>query len=448
MPTVQPHARSNRQQVNGRTGEDQLGSPRLNPIPAATELGRTLFKRVRNSKAEGGNWNTFPTKVHVVIAVHTVAAAMRLKDLVGLLDEDPEIGLAYTAVPDRLGDGVEDLLKKWEVKRLAWEDASGGDYDLAIGASLHRLGDLRAQRTFAIAHGSGYNKRWPSWAWPGSDEKRPTYGLDRDSLLDKARRPVVDALNLSHIDQWETLKRQCPEATNAAMVGGDPSFDRLLVSKPSRQFYRDALGVRDGQTLVAVASTWGQVSLLNRHPDLLMRLLSELPANHKVILTAHPAVWFEHGPRRIRTLLREACRAGLDVIDAGEDWQGLLAAADFLVADHTSVSVYGAASGLPFLLSHFAEDEIDGDSVMAELAKLSPRLDDSVPLLEQLAAAAEAQPEQEKVAKERVSSVPGGSARVLRKKFYQLLEHPEPEREPRVEPVLPPKLMRNESNGW
>lgn len=448
MPTVPRSARSHRQQTDARLGEDPLSSPRLNPIPAATGLGRTILKRVRNSKAEGNNWNTFPTKVQVVIAVHTVAAAMRLKDLVGLLDEDREIGLVYTAVPDRLGDGVEDLLQKWEVKRLAWEDATGGDYDLAIGASLHRLGDLRARRAFAIAHGSGYNKRWPSWAWPGSDERRPTYGLDRDSLLDKYRRPVVDALNLSHIDQWETLKRQCPEATNAAMVGGDPSFDRLLVSRPSRQYYRDALGVRDGQMLVAVASTWGQVSLLSRHPDLLVRLLNELPANHRVVLTAHPAVWFEHGPRRIRTLLRDACRAGLDVIDAGEDWQGLLAAADFLVADHTSVSVYGAASGLPFLLSHFAEDEIDSDSVMAELAQLSPRLDDSIPLVEQLAAAAEAGPMQQKVASERVSSVPGGSAKVLRKKFYQLLELPEPDREPRVDPVRPPKLMRNESVGW
>jgi hypothetical protein len=266
-------------------------------------------------------------------------------------------------------------------------------------------------------------------------------------LLDKARRPVVDALNLSHIDQWETLKRQCPEATTAAMVGGDPSFDRLLVSLPSRQYYREMLGVRAGQRLVAVTSTWGQESLLSRHPDLLMRMLNELPANHKVILTAHPAVWFEHGPRRIRTLLREARRAGLDVVDAGEDWQGLLAAADFLVGDHTSVSVYGAASGLPFLLSHFPEDEIDGDSVMAELAQLSPQLDDTTPLLHQLDAAAEAQPEQQKVAGERVSSVPGGSAKVLRKKFYQLLELTEPEVEPRVERVLPPKLLRNES-GW
>lgn len=423
--------------------------PRHGPIPVANGLRRNLRKRVKTSKLEeDGHWGTFPTKRRVVMAVHTVAAAMRLKDLVGLLDEDPEVGLVYSPVPDRLGDGVEELLRKWEVKLLRWEDAVAGDYDLAIGASLHRLGELGARRTFAIAHGSGYNKRWPSWAWARSDENRPTYGLDRESLLDKARRPVVDALNLSHIDQWETLKRQCPEATIAAMVGGDPSFDRLLVSLPSRQYYRDALGIRDGQILVAVTSTWGQQSLLSRHPGLLTRLLSELPANHKVILTTHPAVWFEHGPRRIRTLLREVCSAGLDVVEAGEPWQGLLAAADYLVGDHTSVSVYGAACGLPLLLSHFAEDDIDSHSVMAELAQLSPQLDDTTPLVKQLAAAAAARTEQKKVAGERVSSVRSRSASVLRKKFYELLDLPEPRSGPRVERAMPPRLMRSELVSW
>lgn len=444
MPRVQRPVRSHRQRATTHNNGESPGAP----VPKASGL-RNLRKRGKHRKPEDdSNWATFPTKRRVVIAVHTVAAAMRLKDLVGLLDEDPEIGLVFTAVPDRLGDGVKELLRKWEVKRVPWDEAVGGDHDLAIGASLHRLGELGAKRTFAIAHGSGYNKRWPSWAWPRSDENRPTYGLDRESLLDKAGRPVVDALNLSHIDQWETLQRQCPEATNAAMVGGDPSFDRLRVSLPSRQYYRDALGVRNGQVLVAVTSTWGQQSLLSRHPGLLARLLTELPANHRVILTTHPAVWFEHGPQRIRTLLRDVCSAGLDVVEAGEPWQGLLAAADYLIGDHTSVSVYGAASGLPLLLSHFAADDIDGQSVMAELAHLSPHLDDATPLADQLAKALDTREDQKKVGGARVSSVPDGSARVLRRKFYELLELDEPEGEPRVERAAPPRLMKNESFGW
>jgi hypothetical protein len=397
---------------------------------------------------ESSPWNTLAIERTVIFAVHTVAAAMRLQDIAVLLENDPRIGLSYTSVPDRLGDGVDHILRKWEVRQAAWNEATNTSFDLAVGASLHQLGSLPARHRFAAPHGCGYNKRWPNWAWSGPDETRPTYGLDRESLLDDEGRPIVDALVLSHHDQLVTLARQCPQAAGLAVIGGDPAFDRLIASVPYRRLYRAALTVREGQTLVAVTSTWGQESLLSRNPDLLLRLLDELPANHRVMLTLHPAVWFEHGPGRIRTFLRDASNAGLDVIDAGEDWRGLLIAADFLIGDHTSVSVYGAARGLPFLLSHFAEGEIDPDSVMAELARCSPRLDDKRPLLDQLDAARQAQPVQQEVARERVSSVHGRSDRILRRALYRLLELDEPSDLPRVDRVRPPKLVGGDSGWW
>lgn len=402
------------------------------------------------SLEDSRNWSTLFERT-VGFGVHTVAAAMRLMDIAALLEADPRIGLVYTPVPDRLDDGVRDVLSRWKVKTVSWAEATRASaagearYDLAIGASLHQLGSLPAKRRFATPHGACYNKMWPSWAWAGTEESRPVYGLDAMSLLDDDGRPVLDAINLSHHDQLITLARQCPEALDCAVIGGDPAFDRLMVSRPFRRIYRTALKVREGQTLVAVTSTWGQASLLSQHPNLLRRLLDELPANHRVVLTLHPAVWYEHGPGRIRAFLRDECRAGLDVVDAGEDWRGLLVAADVIIGDHTSVSVYGAASGLPFLLSHFAEDEIDPNSVMAELASCSPLLDEKIPLLDQLEAARMAQTAQEKVARERLSSVHGKSAMILRRALYELLELDEPDGDPRVDPVQPPKLMVNES---
>jgi hypothetical protein len=399
---------------------------------------------------ENRNWSTLPIERTAVLAVHTVAAAMRLQDIAVLLDEDPRIDLVYCPVPDRLGEGVDQILRKWEVRRVDWDEATSTTYDLVIGASLHQLGELPAKRRFATPHGCGFNKRWPSWAWPGPDDTRPTYGLERESLLDATDQLVVHKLNLPHHDQVVTLAKQCPEAVRAqaAVIGGDPAYDRLLVSLPLRRHYRSELSVRKEQQLVAVASTWGQASLLNRHPELLLRLLDELPAKYRVILTLHPAVWFGQGPQRIRAFLRKATGAGLDVVDAGEDWRGLLAAADVIIGDHTSVSVYGAASGVPFLLSHFAGDEVDPDSVMAELAEHSPRLDAERRLPEQLDAARRARSIQHKVAGERISSVPGRSAEILRRTLYRLLELDEPDGEPRVDPVSPPKLWGTDADGW
>lgn len=394
---------------------------------------------------EDRNWRTFPTERTVVIGVHTVAAAMRLIDIAELLNSDPRVAQVYVAVPDRLGDGVERVLEQWESRRVSWDEATRSSYDLAIGASLHQLESLPAKSRFATPHGAGYNKRWPSWAWSGSEDGRPTYGLDCESLVDKTGQLVVDALNLSHLDQSRVLFKQCPQAIPAAFVGGDPAFDRLLASMPFKEVYRAELNVRPGQTLVAVTSTWGQASLLATQQSLLGRLLDELPANHRVILTMHPAVWSEHGPVQIKAALRKFRGAGLDIVDAGEDWRGLLAAADVLVGDHTSVSVYGAASGVPFLLSHFAEEEIDQDSVMADLARHSPILNDETSLLDQLEAARRAGPAQQRVASERVSSVPGQSAGILRRELYKLLGLREPASRPRVERVRSPRLVAGAS---
>ena len=116
----------------------------------------------------------------------------------------------------------------------------------------------------------------------------------------------------------------------------------------------------------------------------------------------------------------------MDLIDVGEDWRGLITAADVFIADHSPLAVYAAAVGVPLLLSHFASDEVDPNSVMAELARVSPMLDPARPLYEQLTTARTASPLQWGAAAERLSAVPGTSASILRETLYRLLELGEP----------------------
>jgi hypothetical protein len=361
----------------------------------------------------------------VLVAVHTITSLIRLDDIVTSLEDDPRVQLVYTQVPDQFGEGVDKRLRDMEVRVISWEEARGRFFDLVVAASLHRLEDLPAKSRFAAPHGAGYNKLWPAWAWPGRDDNRPVYGLDRTSLLDDDGTPVVDALILPHPDHLTTLTRQCPEAVQNAVVAGDPCFDRFLACRAQRTYYRQQLGVRDAQVLVAVSSTWGQSSLLARHRELLVRLASELPNNHRVIATVHPAVWAEHGPRQVRSWFREAHGVGLNLVDAYEDWRGLLAAADVLVADHSSLSAYAAGAELPVLFSHFAAGEVDASSMMAELAQQSPQLDPEAPLIDQLAAARTAQSAQWKVTHDRLAARKGLSAEIIRETLYRQLGLPE-----------------------
>jgi hypothetical protein len=253
---------------------------------------------------------------------------------------------------------------------------------------------------------------------------------------------VLDGLVLSHNDQLDVLNDQCPEAAHAAVIAGDLAMDRLLASLPFRETYRLGFDVRRGQTLVVMATTWGRESLLARFPDLPCRLQRELPADHRVIMTMHPAVWYEHGPRQMCAWLREAQEAGLDLIGPGADWRPLVASADMVISDHTSLTSYAAAAGVPVLLSHYADDEIAPGSLIAELAGSSPRLDPVAPLMDQFDAARRARPDQHEIGSRRVSSVQGRSAAIVRRSLYTLMKLPEPSAPPRVDHVPPGELYR------
>jgi len=371
-----------------------------------------------------GRWSTFPAEITIVFVVHTVASLMRALDYFELLAPDPRVRLEWTVAPDRFNVGVNATLARLGIETVPWEEAVERSYDLAIATSLHRVEDIQAKHRFAAPHGCGYGKKYPGWSWPAGQEP-PVYGLDRESLVDKSGRLVFSKVVVPHVKDLEVLERQCPEAAHTGLVAGDLTFDGLVAARAFRELHRLELNVRRQQTLVAVASTWGGESLLARFPTLPMRLMRELPADHRVVMTMHPAVWYEHGPLHVRACLRDATEAGLDLIDPGADWRPLLAAADFFVGDHTSCTSYAAAAGLPVLLSHYSRDEIAPSSLTADLAGVSPLLTDE-PLPAQLTKAAVAGPVQQSVALGRISSQLGRSARVVREAIYALIGLPEP----------------------
>lgn len=300
---------------------------------------------------------------------------------------------------------------------IPWSQATKNRFDLVISASLHRLREIRGSARFAAPHGAGYNEVWPTWAWQHNDETRPVYGLERASLLSASGQPLLDALVLPHPDHLAALEQRSPEAAHTAIVAGDPSYDRLVQSRSHRDHYRAQLGIDGTQVLVAVASTWGQNALLAQEMDLLLRLPSELPANHRVVVTVHPAVWSEHGVRHVRAWLREVRTAGVDLLDDGQDWRGLVAAADVLIGDHSSLTAYAASIGVPVLMSHHSKDDLDPDSIMADLAKQGPLLSRDVPLLSQLTAARKTQRAQWTIAHDRVAAYKGLPRRSSGKRY-------------------------------
>ncbi|MFD3514600.1 hypothetical protein [Streptomyces sp. NPDC058657] len=217
------------------------------------------------------------------------------------------------------------------------------------------------------------------------------------------------------------------------MLAGDPCFDRMLAARPHRDRFRRALGVRPGQRLVVLNSTWNPESLFGDGgdedllPGLLPRLTSELPADeYRIAAVLHPNIWYGHGPGQVRAWLDRARRAGLTLIDPLHHWRQTVLAADAVVGDHGAVSYYAAALGLPVLLGSAPLAGLDPDSPVAAFVAGAPRLDPYGPLapqIEQLIAGHRPLTE----AAGFTSAVPGESAALLRTLFYRLMGRPEPD---------------------
>ncbi|MBD0710261.1 hypothetical protein BU197_18335 [Streptomyces sp. CBMA291] len=240
------------------------------------------------------------------------------------------------------------------------------------------------------------------------------------------------------------LSRVCAEALPSAVLAGDPCFDRMLAARPYRDRFRRALGVRRGQRLVVLNSTWNPEGFFGSGgqdvlPGLLPRLAAELPADdYRLAAVLHPNIWYGHGPGQIRAWLDRARRAGLLLVDPVRAWRQALLAADLVLGDFGAVSYYAAALGTPVLLAADGEDVLDEEAPLAAFVRRAPRLDPHAPLLPQVRRGIEGH-RPDPAPAGFVTSDPGRSAELLRRHFYALMDLPEPPGPASLEPLpLPP----------
>jgi hypothetical protein len=366
--------------------------------------------------------------------VHSVVTAARLADVLPVLASDQRVQMVFSAAPSLFPGGVDDFLRDMGAMAIPWQLAVRERFDLAIAAGTGQLERVHAP-VVLMPHGVGYGKYPLRWPAPGLPAPRRAHGTERQQLVYHGR-VVPTAILLAHQDRLAQLRRSCPEAVPAVIVTGDPCYDRLLASMPLRGAYRRALGVRDGQKLILVTSTWGPQSLLGQCPDLLPRLLAELPASrYRVAASLHPDAWYWHGPWQVRAWQADCVRSGLTLLPAAEGWRGALAAADLVIGDHGSVTVYAASLGVPLLLAAFPRDQVASGSHVALLGRAAPRLRCDRPLLPQLEQVATSDPDRYASLRGQITSAPGRAAQLIRSVLYRHLDLAEPPGIPAAEPV-------------
>ena len=174
---------------------------------------------------------------------------------------------------------------------------------------------------------------------------------------------------------------------------------------------------------MVTASTWGTASLFGQLTDLHDRLLAELPRDrYQIVALMHPNVWYGQGPRQVRAWLGSAMRRGLALVPPEAEWLGAILAADAVIGDAGSSTVYAAAAGVPVLLGAFPEQDVVPGSAAAVLADAAPRLGLDQPIAGQLAdAMADPGAELSASVAARLSSEPGRFDRNMRRLIYRLL---------------------------
>ncbi|MFI9380416.1 hypothetical protein [Kutzneria sp. NPDC052558] len=324
-------------------------------------------------------WQTRSPRHTVVFAGRTTTSTIRLLETLWFFGSDDRVRLRFTVnETSRFSVGAREVLGAAGVRRLIpWPQLRRTRYGLLVSASenldFHELHS--DQRVLVLPHGIGFNKIVPS-----ADGPRLA-GLPPVAALRTGRVKVV----LAHPDQHRQLVAACPEIDGHTVVTGDPTFDRLRASRRLAEHYRHDLGAGD-RRVVFLSSTWGEGSQLGRARNLATRLLGTLPADrYQVVMAVHPNVWVEHDID-VHRWLRHAVKAGLVLLPPERGWHAALVAADLVIGDHGSISLYAAALDKPLLLTGYGDEVVPGTPV-DRLGRLARRLDHDVDLRKQVDAA-------------------------------------------------------------
>lgn len=391
---------------------------------------------------EPRQWLTLVGCKKILVVVHTVAYGRRLLEIIALLRSDFRIQVCFTAPRHQFGRGVPEFLARLGGAVVSWEEAVRSSFDLALAAGPRGLEQLRVP-LIAVPHGANFLKRVQGTPDDG------VAGLRRRDLVHGGRLPA--AVVLAHRADLAELRRSCPEAGPRAEIVGDPVHDRMVVSLPQRGAYRRALGLARDQKLVVAASTWGPHASFAGFGALLPRLARELPApRYRVAALLHPNIYAAHGTYQVRAWLARCEQMGVRLVPPDADWRSVLIAADWIIGDHGSVTVYGTLTGAPIVLTASPEHEIAPLSPAAALSVAAPTLSTMYGVAEQLEyAAAQYRPGDYAAIAARITSCPGGFASRMRRLIYRAIGLGQPAHPPATAPLpLPPHLDRPYADGW
>jgi hypothetical protein len=347
-------------------------------------------------------WDTVRAARTVLFVVHNGTTLDRLLDVAEVFAGDLRVRIVVTSdLSDPFAEGLPEQVAGLGLAAVPWSEAVRRRWDLIVSASHHGPLEELEGPLLTLAHGAGFSKYAPG--------SRSVFGLDAEWLLDGYGRPLAAALGFGLASDLERVVREVPAAAGTAVLVGDPCFDALRAIPYARD---------EERRTAVITSTWGASSLFGTDPGIVRTVVE---AGYHTRLVLHPNIWARHGEHQIRLWLRKSLDDGLELVPPLRSWRPALAGADYVIGDHGSVTVYGAALGRPTLLAAFPDRDVVPGSPAHRLGELAARYDPGIAIDVQLDKAA-GHPELAGL----VTAVPGEAAARLSATCYRLLALEEP----------------------
>lgn len=344
----------------------------------------------------------------------------RILDCLPAVEADFRVQVVYT-VPETgyRWAGMTERLREIGALAMPWRQAVDTHFDMVLSACRWGIAEIQSPLVL-MSHGATSIRSRIAHETAEHDLTPAKLMRNGDVLPTK--------LVLATDDEVRTLAGACPEAVPAAIVAGDPCFDRMAASMPFRDRYREALGAGPDQQVVFGSSSWSQHGLFGSEPAFFTQLMDELTGGDYIVATAlHPFVWDAYGRRQILSWLGPARERGLVVLPPEEGWRGATVAADVVLTDQGSVGQYAAALGVRTMMSVRSLPDVRPGTSADLLSRIATPLHLDRPLRPQLeqALALPVSPRHVELAA-RITGRPGRALSILRHEFYGVLGLPEP----------------------
>ncbi|MFD9701362.1 hypothetical protein [Lentzea sp. NPDC059081] len=392
-------------------------------------------KIITTGDAACAAWLSRPD-VKLVLAVTPHRQGLsRILDCLPAIEADYRVQVVFS-VPETgyQWAGMQDRLRELGVLRMPWRQAVETSFDLVLATCSWGIDEITSPLALMSHGATGVRSRI------AHETEEHNYMPEK---LMRGGEVIPARLMLANDDEVLAVAKSCARALPAAVIAGDPCFDRMSASSPYKELYREALGAAHGQRIVFAVSSWSPHSLCGSDPQFLTRLADELAGtDNLVVASLHPFWWDAHGRRQILAWLGHARERGLVLLPPDEGWRAAAVAADVVLSDHGSAGRYAAALGVRTMMSVRSLVDVRPGSSADLLSRFATPLDHDQPLRPQVewALAAAVDPRHAELAA-RITGRPGQSLSIHRREYYGLLGVSEPVHDVPVSPVPLPKPL-------